>query len=155
MNLPIFLYRGDFFDRYLLPCLPAVLVALGWCVPAQTRLRRAAAMAALVAMAAFSSTIAADYFRWNEARWAMASRVTSKGVPANRIQAGYEWNGEMVGETSHPSVNPMDYDYIVSFSGDIAGFEEVEAFPWWSFWPPHDRKLHVLKREGYRRPGGR
>jgi hypothetical protein len=155
MTLPVFLYRGDFFDRYLLPCLSAALVALAWCVPVQTRLRRAAAAAALVAMAAFSSTIAADYFRWNEARWAAASWVASTGVPANRIQAGYEWNGEMVGETGFPSTNPMDYDYIVSFSGDIAGFEEVEAVPWRSIWPPHDRKLHVLKRKGYRGPGER
>jgi phage gp37-like protein len=150
MMLPIFLVRGAYFDRYLLPALPAVWVALAKCGPARSRARRAASVALVVASAIFSTTVASDYFRWNEARWAAARKLASRGVAPGSINAGYEWFGMMVGDTDHPSMNPEVFDYVVSFSGPSEGFREVDSVPWKAIWPPHDRTMHVLENRATR-----
>ena len=157
MIIPIFLLHGQYFDRYLLPALPAVWVALARCGAAHSRIRRVAAVACVAALAAFSTTIACDYFRWNEARWEAAEKLVREGVPAHRIRGGYEWFGTYGGPANdiggHPSWNPSDFDYVVSFSGRLEGFAKVGAIPWKSIWPPHHRGMHVLKNRQARDPG--
>jgi hypothetical protein len=151
--IPMFLVRGRYFDRYLLPTLPALWVALAMCGAVRTRVRAVTSVALLAALAAFSTTITSDYFRWNEARWEAAEALVRRGVAANRIRGGYEWFGTYGGPDngigSHPSCNLADFDYILSFSGRVDGFDKLGANPWRSIWPPHDRKIYVLKN---RRP---
>jgi len=145
--LPIFILRGTYFDRYLLPMLPSAWVALARCGTVPSRMRKIAAVVSIAAMAAFSITIAADYFRWNEARWAAAEKLERDGVPADRIQAGYEWGGIKGFDNPWPSSDVSEFDYVVSHSREIAGFKEVDAIPWKSIWQPRDRKIYVLQNE--------
>ncbi len=77
-------------------------------------------------------------------------KLERRGIEAARINAGYEWFGMRVGDAGHPSMYPEDFDYVVSFSGPTRGFREVDAVPWRSIWPPHERELHVLENEARR-----
>ncbi len=141
-----FMLRGMYFDRYLLPVLAAVYLSLAKSGPRNSRALRIVAGAWISIVAAISVTLASDYFRWNEARWAAAESLERQGIRAGLIHAGYEWNGWRVAHKPFPSTNVLEYEYIVAFSPDFHSFEIVEAIPWKSIWPPRDRKMYILKR---------
>jgi len=49
--------------------------------------------AAVIPMALFTTAGLHDYFRWNDARWALFRQALSQGVSPANIQGGYELNG--------------------------------------------------------------
>ena len=49
--------------------------------------------AAVIPMALFTTAGLHDYFRWNDARWALFRRALNQGVSPANIQGGYEVNG--------------------------------------------------------------
>jgi hypothetical protein len=147
MLLPIFLLRGVCIDRYLLPTVPSVWVALARCGATRSPARKVASVILIGTLAAFSITIASDYFRWNEAKWAAAEGLDRRGVPARRIQAGYEWGGFKGIDVPWPRADISGFDYVIAFSRELEGCREIDAIPWESIWPPHDRRIYVLKNE--------
>ncbi len=151
--LPIFLLRGVCIDRYLLPTLPSVWVALAMCGATQSPARKVASVILIGTLAAFSITIASDYFRWNEAKWAAAEGLERRGVPASRIQAGYEWGGFKGFDVPWPRADISGFDYVIAFSRELESCREIDAIPWESIWPPHDRRIYVLKNERSYAPG--
>ena len=146
--LVIFMVRGAAIDRYLLPMIPAVWVALSRCGVIRSSASRVLAAACVLAVGAMSITLTHDYFRWNDARWAAAEGLERSGTPVNRISAGYEWDGWRRMRSVPAIIGPdvIDADYLVSFSTDFDGFTVIDSVPWKSIWPPHDRKMFVLKR---------
>ena len=140
--------RPNLVDRYLLPIMPALLVALAVAPALRTPVRLTLAWGCVLVFAGLSITITADYFRWNEARWSAADALVRGGVAPERINAGYEWNGWNLGTPATVSDPQLlqEYDYVVSFGPDLEGFQEVDSVPWKSIWPPHDRRLSILKK---------
>jgi hypothetical protein len=87
------LLMPNLYDRYLLSVLPAAAAA------AVAGRKRAggffwpAAVAALI-LAAFTGAGLKDYFAWNRARWAAAQSLVSRGVPPEKIENGFDWDGQ-------------------------------------------------------------
>jgi len=138
--------RLSYYDRYFLIALPGIWVLVAKSGTVNSFLRNMLATACVAAFASMSITLAHDYFRWNEARWSAAEKLVHSGIPASSIHAGYEWNGWVVGKEAFPSKNLMNYDYVVAFSPEIDGYQEIDFVPWQSIWLPHDRKIYILKK---------
>ncbi len=87
------IYEGPIFDRYLLPLLPAVVVAL--LLHFQNSVRRPAPLPAwvvLVLWALYGVASMHDYLAATRARLSAAAAVAAKGVPRTAITAGLEYD---------------------------------------------------------------
>lgn len=80
------------FDRYLLLLLPAPLVALAIALDVRPWSRPLAAVG-VAAMLVVSVVGTHDAHAWQRARWALGERLLARGVPADAIEGGYEWDG--------------------------------------------------------------
>ena len=86
------------FDRYYLPELLGLLLALGVCLglPAADRESRGFTWrlaAAMLPLALFTTAGLHDYFRWNDIRWAFFQDALNQGISPMNLQAGWEPNG--------------------------------------------------------------
>lgn len=78
------------YDRYLLSILPAAAAAFA-------AGRRAPPLRAWLAAALMGLLTAAgltDYFAWNRARWAAGMDAVARGVPVERVENGFDWDGQ-------------------------------------------------------------
>jgi len=146
LYLLVIILRLVYFDRYFLMALPGIWVMASKSGILNSSMRNILATACIAVFAGMSITLAHDYFRWNEARWSAAEKLVHSGIRASSIHAGYEWNGWVVGKEAVPPKNLMNYDYVVAFSPEIEGYQEIDYVPWQSIWLPHDRKIYILKR---------
>jgi hypothetical protein len=81
------------YDRYLTAVLPFAAAALA--AGSKTEAKRLApAFLALAVLAGFTGAGLSDYFAWNRARWDAAALVVSRGAPPDRVEAGFDWDGE-------------------------------------------------------------
>jgi len=86
------------FDRYYLPELLGLLLALGVSLglPAADRESRGPTWclaAGMLPLALFTTAGLHDYFRWNDIRWAFFEDALNHGISPMNLQAGYEPNG--------------------------------------------------------------
>ena len=84
-----------FFDRYLLPALPWVLL-VGWRAAREELSGRAPTLAATglsAALLLWPLAGTCDWLNWNEARWSAARAAVASGIPPEYVQAGSEWLG--------------------------------------------------------------
>ncbi len=81
------------YDRYLLALLPAAAAA-GAARRRDKALAMIPAFAAAALLAAFTRAGLSDYFAWNRARWAAGMDAVARGVPPEKIENGYDWNGQ-------------------------------------------------------------
>ncbi len=81
-----------YFERYLLPLLPGAIVLL---LDATRRFRFsfAAGAAGALVVGVLSVLLMRDYFAWNATRWDAGRALLASGVPVEKIDGGYEWNG--------------------------------------------------------------
>jgi hypothetical protein len=95
LHLGMYLVRAPFFDRYLLPVLPA-WVALCLCsvrLPPATRRARWAGVALLTVLSGVSLAITHDFLARNRAAWELAENEVAVGVAPETIDAGFSYNG--------------------------------------------------------------
>ena len=145
LYLTMFALRGG-FDRYLLPAMPGLAFAFAVSCARNSRFLVRLAYIALVVSSFFSFSLAHDYFRWNEVKWAAANRLVIQGVAPAKIHAGYEWHGWHNGESSpFPAALGPQYSYVVAFSGSYEGWEIMTEDGWLSIWPPMDRRIYGLR----------
>ncbi len=89
------LLGANFYDRYLLPALPAVFLcarrAAGGDLPPLRRLWPAAALGGLFLL--WSTLGTWDDLNWKGAAWDAASAAVRAGIPAESLDGGYEWCG--------------------------------------------------------------
>lgn len=114
-----------FFDRYLLPLLPAALL-----LAARASLPSRAALAGAAALLCWSLAGAADYLNWSEARWEAGHAAERAGIPPERLLNGGEWNGLLSYERemarlkeSRPLAAIGEWDWL-----DLAGMRAASSF---------------------------
>jgi hypothetical protein len=81
---------GYYYDRYSLDSAWAVVLALPLVVPWEKRAARIASVAALIAIACFSTFMVQEHFAWQRARWQAWGDLRARGVAVNRIDGGGE-----------------------------------------------------------------
>jgi hypothetical protein len=102
-----FVLAGHFFERYLIPIVPFVLlVLLALMKPAgrfrlewKPALATAAAVALLGAYGTVSVVFAHDFFIWNRVRWDAVNYLVRTGITPSRIDGGISVNGWYLFET--------------------------------------------------------
>ena len=135
--IPILLFKS--FDRYFLPLLLVIIIALAQNLK-HLKFNYLIAILILIPVGAYSLTQTDHYLRWNQARWELADSVLKQGVPAEQIDGGYEWNGwhgywsaANSGIKNGPKTAPLwiyqlfvnnTEDYITSFS-QFKGYETI------------------------------
>lgn len=116
-----------YFERYLLPLIPGVIVLL-LDATRGVRFSLPAAVVGVIAVALISVALMTDYFGWNEARWNAGRALLVAGVPVEKIDGGYEWNGWQLYDASikyiqthqvEMTIDPWKYildpDYMIAF----------------------------------------
>jgi hypothetical protein len=78
------------FDRYLIVLMPG---ALAVAATAEIDRKWVAGLAVLGVFAACSLGLMHDWLAWNSARWELGRRALARGIPADEIEGGFEWNG--------------------------------------------------------------
>lgn len=149
-----------FTERYFLPLLPfAIILFLE--ATAEVRPSFLLAGAALAVVGIFSIALMWDYFGWHEARWTETQALVASGVPLEKIDAGYEWNGWFLSDeayayiqahdvplTAQPTLYVIDPEYMVTFTTQ-PGYEVAREIPFESvFRAGGQDKLLLLHREG-------
>ena len=81
------------YDRYLLVVLPvaAAVFAAG---RADKAPKLKAAFAAAGVLGLFTTVGLMDYFAWNRARWDAGMALVARGVPPERVENGFDWDGQ-------------------------------------------------------------
>jgi 4-amino-4-deoxy-L-arabinose transferase-like glycosyltransferase len=143
------------FDRYLVVVvLPlCVLLFLGFPSGEARPGMVAGAGVAVACFAVFSVLATHDWLAWNRARWQAASYLAGQGVPPEKIDGGYEFNGTYL---YRPGFRPEggrswwwveDDEYLIA-SGPVPGYQALQSFdfPHW-LWPD-DYHVLVLRRSG-------
>jgi hypothetical protein len=104
-------YQREVLDRYYLPLVVALTLALAsdrlaW-PPRRghTWWRPAAAVLVGLPLAWFTIAGLHDYFRWNEARWALAKHAL-KRIESDNLDGGFEVNGWLNFERHHSKPPP-------------------------------------------------
>ncbi|MBI5222676.1 MAG: glycosyltransferase family 39 protein [Candidatus Magasanikbacteria bacterium] len=137
--IPILLFKS--FDRYFLPLLLVVIIALTQNLK-YLKFNYFFAVLILIPVSAYSLTQTDHYLRWNQARWELADSILKQNVPAEQIDGGYEWDGwnsywsaTNSGIKNGPETAPWwiyqifvnnTEDYIISFS-QFNGYEIIDT----------------------------
>jgi len=148
------------FDRYVLPVLMIVLIALAYRCRNATLSYTTIAMSVVI-MGSFSLTQTHHYLTWNAARWELGHTALEQPAEPHDIDGGYEWSGwhsywSAVAEKQAygPEGSPWwirglltnnTEEYVISFS-TLADYEIVEKKDIRSS-NPHAHIL-LLKKEG-------
>ena len=147
------------YGRYFLPLLPAAIILL---LDAAARLRLAPwlAGAGLLVMGFLSVGLMWDSWNWHAVRWANSERLIAGGVPLEKLDAGYEWNGWWLSEATYtyleahdiPLINDpwryiIDPQYMVTFTV-VPGYHVAETWPFYSPFRPGGRDQVLLLERG-------
>jgi len=89
--LVYYLATGKFFIRYALLLVPGVVI-LPFDAFRRARLNRTLLCIGLAACFVLGVVFTRDQISFNEARWAAGRWLLDRGVPADRIEGGFEWN---------------------------------------------------------------
>ncbi len=123
-----------YFERYLLPLIPGAIILL---LDATRRARflLRAGLTGFLIVATFSIALMRDYFAWNQVRWDAGRALLASGVPVEKIDGGYEWNGWYLYDASmayiitHPvrmTIDPWKYildpEFLFAF-GEVADYD--------------------------------
>ncbi len=148
--------NGQVFDRYMLPLVPAAAALLvaqpgfAWRVrPAAARL--VPAILLLVIFAGFGVPAAHDYLAWNRARWRATGTLLASGVPASRIDGGYEFGGWYLYRPDY-QLQPdksfwwvADDTYVIA-SGPLPGYAATARFHFDRWLGSENSNVFVLRR---------
>jgi 4-amino-4-deoxy-L-arabinose transferase-like glycosyltransferase len=97
-SLVLTLLFHDSFDRYLLGILPSGLLVMLLALRAG-RWSTTATLAGVALLAAWSIWWERDYLERRTALWQAAQALVERGIPAEEIDGGAEWNGWYRGRT--------------------------------------------------------
>lgn len=100
------LISGEAFDRYTWPLIGPIAILLLVHVPMARRWvdvgRKSLAAGLVVVLGVVSIALTLNSDAYDAARWKAGQELVAMGVPANEIDAGFEW----VGYHDHGAINP-------------------------------------------------
>jgi hypothetical protein len=151
-----------FFDRYVVPAIPLLTMALiapmVWTTASTvdaSRAMRRTAFALLVAYGLLAIGGTRDYLEWNRTRWtALAQLMRDDGVQPQDIDGGFEFNGlylyrppfkTVLSEKSWWWVQRDTYQ--VGF-GPVPGYSIVRQYTYQHWLPWHVQTVVVLRKDG-------
>lgn len=146
----------NFFDRYLLPILaPLAAVLLGvHAVPSRARVGGvAAALGLLAALAMLGVLGTRDYLEHSRARWSLLQTLIERGVPAERIDGGFEfdgWSGLHPATVWEQRRRGKSYEFVVSHLGPrhMRDFRVLDTRWYQRLLPPRKEGLVLYQRVG-------
>ncbi len=144
------------FDRYLIFCVPLLLILLIRILPAPVislgGMRGWLAAGWLIVFAVFAVGGTHDYYAWNRARWQAAHDLMNHyNIPPEKIDGGGEFNGLYCYDPSYSSDNTkswwwvQDDQYILSF-GPIRHYSEFMRYYYSRWIPPSAAWVYVQRR---------
>lgn len=152
--LSFVIVNPQFFDRYVLPCLPFLFLIL---LPTESLLTKVggAVFGLMMLMYGYFCLAAThDYLAWNKTRWQAIEYLTEeKKVEKTKIDGGFEfnawyqtgpWNPEIKDKISWWCV--ASDDYVISF-GNIKSFKTIKRIPYHRLLPPGTDSLSILQKE--------
>lgn len=89
-------FKQAVYDRYFFGAFIVMVIAMVSLRPNSELKSRSAVLTFLFFLGGFATFSVAglhDYFRWNDLRWHYANQLMSRGINANEIDGGYEFNG--------------------------------------------------------------
>lgn len=157
---PVLLFKGEIYERYLLGLLlPASALVLRALQQQGISLKLSIFAGVGVVFLGFSLALTGEFVAWNGAAWQAAGQLADRGVPVERIDGGFPFNGWQfagqigltdrqpeAGAPAYMEITPqITRDYVVSFS-PLEGYEIIDRQPYRS--PLHwgERDLVVLER---------
>ncbi len=161
--------NNHFYDRYLIPSVPLLVLALLAFYGKRLRLRagRATAGAELIAWVVVASLAwvgvagTHDYMTWNRIRWqAVRELVHDDGVPIEQIDGGFEVNGWFLYSDAYQRERGKSWwwvhedKYLITF-GNLRGYRILRRYPYRTVLPPGSRAIYVLKKRRRRSTRGR
>jgi len=103
--LTFVLINPQFFDRYLLPCLPFLILIISPTKPIFSRNNRFIFGMILSIFIVFSIAATHDYLSWNKTRWQAIDYLTEeKKVEVTKIDGGFEFNAWFQTGPWHPEI---------------------------------------------------
>jgi len=100
-----------------------------------------------------------DYFAWNEAKWNAGRALLASGVPAQKIDGGYEWDGWYLYDASAEylrshnlpmTIDPWQYvldpEYIFAFTPPPQ-YHVVRAITFDSPFGARVNRFYLLQRD--------
>ncbi|MBI2442126.1 MAG: glycosyltransferase family 39 protein [Lentisphaerae bacterium] len=144
-------------DRYLLLCLPLLMVVLVCASPVfAVRLggpRSFMAACLLLVLAVFAVGGTHDYFAWNRARWQALRELTEvQKIPPEKIDGGFEFNGLHFYDPHYASESGkswwwvQDNEYVIAFA-PFDNYMEVARHPYTRWIPPGAGNIFTLRRK--------
>ncbi len=151
-----------YFDRYLLPVLP---LAMAGVVAVSPAVRIGAGYGvAIVALALYSVAGTHDYMEWNRVRWQMLTALEARGVTAERIDGGMEYNAERLAARLRTSPSDaqarrgqaatvkswwwvIDDEWVVAF-GPLDGYEVADSRSYSRWLGMDEGRVLLLHRAG-------
>ena len=133
-----YLNRGVTLDRYLLPAIAIVIIAVLWALR-DVQLMQPIGWIALAAVAVFSVSASRDYLVFMDAVWGMARYANESGVENDRLDAGSGWDGYHL--------------YTTMLEEDITKAKSPPGSPWWVYFyaKPTDSSYIVATEPDVRR----
>lgn len=148
------------FDRYFIFALVPAMMLLVHQQPrppgSELRARWATAIALTLAYGVFAVGATHDYLAWNRERWDAARDLLRRGIPAEQINGGFEFNGwyrfdEEHLEESLQSAWSRGDGYMLAF-GPVNGYEELRRYHYSRWMPPGRGRIVVLRRHALHEP---
>lgn len=148
----------EFYERFLLPFLPLALILL---LDAGRRARSAPWLGAagVLLMACCSLALLRDYWGWMDVRWPLAQAIVASGVPPQKLDGGYEWDGWNLYEQSidlirrqelpmqiTPWAYTLDPQYVLAFT-PLLGYHVTREVPFDSPFGAAAGRFYVLQRD--------
>jgi hypothetical protein len=166
------LLRNPYFNRYLIPIVPAWLLMVSAAVgnPVLPRRSQRLGFACVLGLALFSSATARDYLAHLGLRSSLVAPLLERGVNAGLIEGGMEFDGQhrymrpgVVNYPTTPHDNvwlnergqellksgpswPHPETYLVSYCPVVPGYRVTDSAERARFVPPTKEKLYLLER---------
>lgn len=139
MYLPV-MSITSFFDRYLLLPVASFFAVLAAFLNEKSFHRLHPKWVPFVVIGLFSMVATKDYLSWNRAKNEAFEFLLSKGVPIQKMDAGYEYNGFYNYHSQRAEVPGRSFwwvnddQWMIAF-GEVPGYTSIKAFPYrrWLF----------------------
>jgi 4-amino-4-deoxy-L-arabinose transferase-like glycosyltransferase len=141
-----YLVSAGFLDRYWVPILPFVIAGALYGVRGRTMRSMVPVILALAVVGVYGACVRLDDYAQMEARWDAGRDLVASGVPLEKIENGYAWDGYFLYEEAikrypnpdvriigrvYPPYELIDPQYVID-NRTRPGYREVESVRYFS-----------------------